>query len=76
MGLLVSERLQDLLKLLKAPDQHLPGFGTLLRPDNAGRLLALTGVGEVHGSCKVRLPDGTVQTSPSLVEHLIDNTRI
>ncbi|MBP3762820.1 MAG: copper homeostasis protein CutC [Bacteroidales bacterium] len=45
-------------------------------PDNAGRLLALTGVGEVHGSCKVRLPDGTVQTSPSLVEHLIDNTRI
>lgn len=51
MGLLVSERLQDLLKLLKAPDQHLPGFGTLLRPDNTGRLELVhhtSGLGVTH----------------------------
>lgn len=45
--------------------------GSGVTPDTVGPLVALTGVAEVHGSCKTTLPDGTVQTSEAAVRRLI-----
>ena len=39
---------------------------------NAARLVADTGVREVHSSCKRRLPDGTLQTDPAEVRRLLE----
>ena len=47
--------------------------GSGVTPDNVQELIVRTGVGEVHGSCKTTLPDGTVQTDAVLVRRLIDN---
>ena len=47
--------------------------GSGVTPANVRELIETTGVGEVHGSCKVSLPDGTVQTDAELVRQLIDN---
>lgn len=49
--------------------------GSGVTPQNVRELIARTGVGEVHGSCKVTLPDGTVQTDAALVRQLIDNIK-
>lgn len=46
--------------------------GSGVTPDNVQELIVRTGVGEVHGSCKTTLPDGTVQTDAVLVRRLID----
>ena len=48
--------------------------GSGVTPDNVGELIVKTGVGEVHGSCKVTLPDGTMQTDAAIVRQLIDKT--
>lgn len=53
------------------PVTILAGSGVTL--DNVQELIVRTGVGEVHGSCKTTLPDGTVQTDAVLVRRLIDN---
>lgn len=50
--------------------------GSGVTPQNVGRLIALTGVGEVHGSCKTTLADGTVETDAEQVKQLIHNTQI
>ena len=50
--------------------------GSGVTPQNVGRLIALTGVGEVHGSCKTTLADGTVRTDAEQVKQLIHNTQI
>ena len=50
--------------------------GSGVTSQNVGRLIALTGVGEVHGSCKTTLADGTVETDAEQVKQLIHNTQI
>ena len=47
--------------------------GSGVTPANVRRLVEETGVGEVHGSCKTTLPDGTMQTDAAQVRQLIDN---
>lgn len=49
--------------------------GSGVTPDNVRELIDKTGVTEVHGSCKVTLPDGTVQTDADQVRRLIENTQ-
>lgn len=53
------------------PVRILAGSG--VTPQNVRRLIELTGVDEVHGSCKTILPDGTVQTDAGQVSQLIEN---
>ena len=45
--------------------------GSGITATNARRLVELTGVDEVHGSCKSVLPDGTIQTDANQVAQLI-----
>lgn len=45
--------------------------GSGVTPENVRELIEKTGVGEVHGSCKMTLPDGTVQTDSATVRRLI-----
>lgn len=47
------------------PLKILAGGG--ITPVNVRELIELTGVTEVHGSCKTMLPDGTIQTDPEQV---------
>lgn len=47
--------------------------GSGVTPENVRQLVELTGVHEVHSSCKVTLPDGTVQTDAGLVRQLLEN---
>lgn len=47
--------------------------GAGVTPENAVAIAAATGVTEMHGSCKHTLPDGTIETSSSLVRQLIAN---
>ena len=46
--------------------------GSGVTPANVCELIAKTGVGEVHGSCKLTLPDGTIQTDAGQVRQLIE----
>ena len=45
--------------------------GSGVTPDNVRELIERTGVQEVHGSCKQRLPDGRVETDAATVQRLI-----
>lgn len=49
--------------------------GSGITPSNVCELIRRTRVGEVHGSCKTTLPDGTIQTDAVQVRQLIDNIR-
>lgn len=49
--------------------------GSGVTPDNVRRLVELTGVSEVHGSCKGVMPDGTMQTDATLVRKMIDELK-
>lgn len=49
--------------------------GSGVTPQNVRELIENTGVGEVHGSCKTTLPDGTIQTDAVQVRQLIDIIR-
>lgn len=49
--------------------------GSGVTPANVHRLVEETGVGEVHGSCKTTLPDGTIRTDAAQVRQLIDNIK-
>lgn len=51
------------------PIKILAGSG--VTPLNVRQIVERTGVGEVHGSCKTTLPDGTIQTDPEQVRALI-----
>ena len=44
-------------------------------PQNVRELIEQTGVGEVHGSCKRTMPDGTVQTDAVQVRELFEKLR-
>ena len=46
--------------------------GSGITPLNVRSVVERTGVGEVHGSCKTTLPDGTIQTDPDQVRALLD----
>lgn len=46
--------------------------GSGVTPQNVKELVEKTGVGEVHGSCKTTLPDGTAQTDAALVRELLE----
>ncbi len=48
--------------------------GSGVTPDNVCELIEKTGVGEVHGSCKTTLPDGSVKTDAAAVRQLIEKT--
>lgn len=45
--------------------------GSGVTPANARQIVDATGVGEVHGSCKMTLPDGTMQTDAGQVRRMI-----
>lgn len=55
------------------PVKILAGSG--VTPGNVAELIARTGVGEVHGSCKAVAADGTVETDAALVRQMIERTR-
>lgn len=46
--------------------------GSGVTPENVKELIEKTGVEEVHGSCKITLPDGTIQTDATQVHKLFD----
>lgn len=46
--------------------------GSGVTPENVKELIEKTGVEEVHGSCKITLPDGTIQTDATQVHKLVD----
>ena len=46
--------------------------GSGVTPENVKELIEKTGVEEVHGSCKITLPDGTIQTDATQVQKLLD----
>ena len=48
--------------------------GSGVSPQNVRRLVAETGVREVHGSCKKTLDDGTLVTDAATVRQMIDQT--
>ena len=45
--------------------------GSGITPANARTIIDLTGVSEIHGSCKRQLPDGTPETDAAQVSQLI-----
>ena len=49
--------------------------GSGVTPDNVRELIKKTGVCEVHGSCKITLPDGTMQTNSAQVRALMANIK-
>ena len=49
--------------------------GSGVTPQNVRELIEKTGVGEVHGSCKRTMPDGTVQTDAAQVRELFEMLR-
>ncbi|MBO7109308.1 MAG: copper homeostasis protein CutC [Prevotella sp.] len=49
--------------------------GSGVTPLNVKELVERTGVTEVHGSCKVTMPDGTVQTDAAQVRLLMENIK-
>ncbi len=49
--------------------------GSGVTPANVKDLIARTRVAEVHGSCKITLPDGTVQTDAKQVSNLLQATQ-
>ncbi len=53
----------------RTPVTILAGSG--VTASTASALIAQSGVGEVHGSCKTTLPDGTVQTDAAQVRMLL-----
>lgn len=48
--------------------------GSGVSPQNVRRLVAASGVREVHGSCKKTLDDGTLVTDAATVRQMIDQT--
>jgi copper homeostasis protein len=49
--------------------------GSGVTPANVRELIMKTGVCEVHGSCKITLPDGTMQTDSVQVRALMENIK-
>ena len=45
--------------------------GSGVTPVTVREIISRTGVGEVHGSCKMTLPDGTIQTDADQVRQLM-----
>lgn len=45
--------------------------GSGITPSNATQVVQLTGVQEVHGSCKTRMPDGSIQTDAQQVREML-----
>lgn len=64
------ETLRQLVKQAGGRIAILAGAG--ITPENAARIAGKTGVGEMHGSCKQRLADGSTVTSREIVERLIE----
>jgi len=68
------ETLKELVRLAGERITILAGSG--VRPDNVRDLIGYTGAQEVHGSCKVRLPDGYDETDTTNVAELIKNAEL
>lgn len=66
------ERLRELVYLAGDRITILAGGG--VRSSNVRRILQQTGVREVHGSCKVLLPEGYEETDPNEVKRLLAET--
>ena len=64
-----AETLRRLVQQAAGRITILAGAG--ITPDNAARIVAQTGVTEIHGSCKHTLPDGTIETDKDIVRQLI-----
>ena len=73
----------DVIRRLVEATQHSPLnanrfhilAGSGVTPENVRRLIAATGVAEVHGSCKTTLSDGTIQTDAAQVNQMIEITK-
>lgn len=64
------ETLRDLVRAAGDRITILAGSG--VRPDNVRDLIEFTGAKEVHGSCKVRQPDGYDETDEASVRELLE----
>lgn len=63
------DTLRQLVKQASGRITILAGAG--VNPGNVAKIVAETGVAEVHGSCKHTLPDGTMETDPQIVAELL-----
>lgn len=63
------DTLRQLVKQASGRITILAGAG--VTPGNVAKIVAETGVAEVHGSCKHTLPDGTMETDPQIVAELL-----
>lgn len=76
-GCASAEEGMGMIRLLQKQSQGriiiMAGAG--ITPDNAVRIAKATGVPELHGSCKRRLSDGTLETDPVQVRGLMENIR-
>ncbi len=63
------DTLRQLVKQASGRITILAGAG--VTPGNVAKIVAETGVAEVHGSCKHTLPDGTMETNPQIVAELL-----
>ncbi len=74
-GCASAEAGMEMIRLLQMQSQGriviMAGAG--ISPDNATRIALTTGVSELHGSCKHRLPDETIETDPLQVRQLMEN---
>lgn len=46
--------------------------GSGVAPENVAEIINLTGVDEVHGSCKCTLPNGSITTDADIVSRLVN----
>lgn len=63
------DTLRQLVKQASGRITILAGAG--VNPGNVAKIVAETGVAEVHGSCKHTLPDGTMETDTQIVAELL-----
>lgn len=63
------DTLRQLVKQASGRITILAGAG--VTPGNVAKIVAETGVAEVHGSCKHTLPDDTMETDPQIVAELL-----
>lgn len=63
------DTLRQLVKQASGRITILAGAG--VNPGNVAKIVAETGVAEVHGSCKHTLPDGTMETDSQIVAELL-----
>lgn len=70
-----SEGAEVIKRLVEASDRVTVLAASGVTPWNVRQLIEKTGVREVHGSCKIALPDGSIQTDIGQVREILENTK-